>query len=58
MKTMKKNKIQKTEDTTLINFTEIVSLIRQTHQEVLYVANKAMIDLYWKLGCYLSKRVA
>lgn len=43
MKTMKKNKIQKTEDTTLINFTEIVSLIRQTHQEVLYVANKAMI---------------
>ena len=58
MKTMKKNTIPKTEDTTLINFTEIVGLIRQTHREVLYVANKAMIDLYWKLGCYISKRVA
>ena len=52
------NQIQKNEDAVSVNFAEVVSLIRQTHQEVLYVANKAMVDLYWKLGRYISKRVS
>lgn len=50
--------IQSTDNNTVANFTEVVSMIRHTHHEVLHLANKAMVDLYWRIGEYISLRVA
>src|SRR5574344_1767926 len=50
--------IQSTDKNALANFTEVVSMIRRTHAEVLHVANKAMVELYWHIGEYISLRVA
>ena len=49
--------IQSTDNNTVINFTEVVSMIRHTHHEVLHLANKAMVDLYWRIGEYIPLRV-
>ena len=51
-------KIQSTDKNAVANFTEVVSMIRHTHHEVLHLANKAMVDLYWRIGEYISLRVA
>lgn len=40
-----------------VQFEQITTLIRNTHQTVSRVANKALIDLYWTIGEYISKRV-
>lgn len=40
-----------------VQFEQIATLIRNTHQTVSRVANKALIDLYWTIGEYISKRV-
>lgn len=50
--------IQSTDKNAVVNFTEVVSMIRRTHTEVLHVANKVMVDLYWHIGEYISQRVA
>ncbi len=50
--------IQSTDKNAVANFTEVVSMIRRTHTEALHVANKAMVDLYWHIGEYISQRVA
>ena len=31
-------------------FAEVVGMIRTTRQDVIRVANTALIDLYWKVG--------
>ncbi len=40
------------------NFGVVTKMIQETHQEVLHVANKAMVDLYWRIGQFISTRVA
>lgn len=39
-------------------FAEIVNLIRQTRQDTFFYANKALIELYWKVGAYISHKIA
>ena len=38
-------------------FAEVVSLIQQTRTHVIRVANTALIDLYWNIGQYISKKL-
>jgi predicted nuclease of restriction endonuclease-like (RecB) superfamily len=52
------NIIENHSENSIANFSEVVSMIHHTHQEVLHVANKAMVDLYWRIGQYISLRVA
>lgn len=44
-------------DNTQVQFSEVVNLIRQTRTEVISLANKALIDLYWKVGAYISYKI-
>lgn len=37
-------------------FAEIVSMIQQTRDEVVRLANTSLIDLYWKIGKYISEK--
>ena len=39
-------------------FTDVVEMIRSTRSQVLRMANAALIDLYWKVGQYLAKKIA
>ncbi len=39
------------------NFSEIVLMIRQAQYNALKAVNKEMIDLYWKVGQYISNRL-
>lgn len=39
-------------------FAEIVNMIQASRQNVLRVANTALIDLYWKVGEFLSHKIA
>src|SRR5574344_2845303 len=50
-------KIQSDNKNAVANFTDVVSIIRHTHHEVMHLANKAMVDLYWRIGEYISLRV-
>lgn len=38
-------------------FAEIVSMIQQTKANVISIANTALIDLYWKVGKYISDKL-
>ena len=40
------------------SFAPIVSLIQSSRNEALRSVNKALIELYWKIGQYISQRVA
>lgn len=40
------------------DFTEITTLIRETRASVLQNVNIALIDLYWRIGEYISNKVA
>lgn len=40
------------------NFSEVISLIKRTRNEVYRLANTALIDLYWKIGKYISEKIA
>jgi len=40
-----------------LQFSEVISLIRNTRNEVISMANKALIDLYWKVGAYISFKI-
>lgn len=39
-------------------FADVVNMIRNTRSQVLRMANTALIDLYWKVGQYLSDKIA
>ena len=39
-------------------FAEIVSMIQQTKANVISIANTALIDLYWKVGKYISDKIS
>lgn len=39
-------------------FAEVVGMIQSTRQDLIRVANTALIDLYWKVGEYLSNKIA
>ena len=39
-------------------FADVVEMIRNTRSQVLRMANAALIDLYWKVGQYLSAKIA
>ncbi len=39
------------------DFSEIVGIIQKTRDNVLRVANTALIDLYWRVGEYLSRKL-
>ena len=38
-------------------FDEVIHLIQQTRSQIIRTANTALIDLYWQLGAYLSKKI-
>lgn len=40
------------------DFSEVLTMIRTTRDNVWRVANTALIDLYWKLGEYISHKLA
>ena len=50
------NNVEITEDRTG-QFAEVVSLIQQTRTHVIRLANTALIDLYWNIGQYISKKI-
>lgn len=39
-------------------FADVVEMIRSTRSQVLQIANTALIDLYWKVGKYLSEKIS
>ena len=41
-----------------LSFAEIVSLIRQAKQETFQAVNIVLVDLYWKVGEYISDKLA
>jgi len=50
------NNIEVTKDRTG-QFAEVVSLIQQARTQVIRLANTALIDLYWRIGQYISEKV-
>ena len=38
-------------------FAEVVTMIQQTKASVISIANTALIDLYWKVGKYVSDKL-
>ncbi|MDR3180934.1 MAG: PDDEXK nuclease domain-containing protein [Prevotellaceae bacterium] len=42
---------------TLLEFTGIVRLIKQSQQRAIQAVNTALITLYWNVGKYISKRI-
>ncbi|MBQ6378132.1 MAG: DUF1016 family protein [Prevotella sp.] len=38
-------------------FAEVVTMIQQTKASVISIANTALIDLYWKVGKYISEKL-
>lgn len=39
-------------------FAEVISMIRNTRNEVVRLANTSLIDLYWRVGKYISDKIA
>ncbi len=39
------------------SFAEVVSLIQQARRQAFAVVNTALIDLYWQVGEYISKKI-
>ena len=53
--------MDKNKDILLIDskqFTDVVEMIRNTRNQVMQIANTALIDLYWNVGKYLSAKIA
>ncbi|TXT50680.1 MAG: hypothetical protein FD137_258 [Spirochaetes bacterium] len=42
----------------LTSFSEVVALIEQSRQRALQAVNTGLIDLYWQVGAYISKKLA
>ena len=41
----------------IAQFGEVVNMIRTTRDSVYRLANKALVDLYWQIGCYISEKI-
>ena len=54
----KQKLISKREDVLTISFVEIVDLIQQAKQRALQAVNTELIDLYWRVGEYISHKLA
>ena len=39
-------------------FAEVVTMIQRTKSEVIRLANTSLIDLYWRIGQYISNKIA
>ena len=39
-------------------FAEVVSMIQHTRNEVVRLANASLIDLYWRVGKYISDKIS
>jgi len=39
-------------------FAEVVSMIQHTRNEVVRLANASLIDLYWRVGKYISNKIS
>jgi len=39
-------------------FAEIVTMIQHTRSEVVRLANASLIDLYWRVGRYISEKIS
>ncbi len=39
------------------NFTEVVNLIKKSRFQAMHAVNIELINLYWQIGEYISKRV-
>ena len=39
-------------------FAEVVLMIQHTRSEVVRLANASLIDLYWRVGQYISDKIA
>jgi len=39
-------------------FAEIVTMIQHTRNEVVRLANASLIDLYWRIGRYISDKIS
>ncbi|MBP7496224.1 MAG: hypothetical protein KA792_00985 [Bacteroidales bacterium] len=39
-------------------FSEIVSLIKQTQNRAFRIVNAQLVNIYWQVGEYISKQVA
>ena len=50
--------IQPVAGNTYPDFSEVLTMIRTTRDNVLRMANTALIDLYWRLGEYISHKLA
>ena len=42
----------------LTSFSEVVALIEQSRKRALQAVNTGLIDLYWQVGAYISKKLA
>ena len=42
----------------ITQFAEVVNMIQAARTKVLRLANKAMIDLYWEVGAYISEKLS
>lgn len=54
---MKKEIFANRNDVDISQFNEIITLIRQTREQVFRLANTTMINLYWKVGAYISEKI-
>jgi predicted nuclease of restriction endonuclease-like (RecB) superfamily len=41
----------------ITQFEEVVTLIRQSREKIIYTANKTLVDLYWRIGAYISEKI-
>lgn len=42
----------------LVSFAEVTTMIQQAHHRAVSLANSAMVDLYWRVGEYVSKKIS
>lgn len=42
----------------LVSFAEVATMIQQAHYRAVSLANSAMVDLYWRVGEYVSKKIS
>lgn len=42
----------------IVSFAEVVTMIRQAHCRTISFANSAMVDLYWRVGRYVSQKIS
>ena len=55
---LRKNDEVKMDALHITQFDEVVLMIKNTQNQVLRIANTAMIELYWNIGQYLSRKIA